>query len=113
MSIIEPTNLNSIMPDTVNPDQQIIDNIKSNKSQRSELNKVAKEFEAIFISKMFSTMDETVDKDGGIFGEETKYFDNFKSYMFNEMGRQMANNSHSTFGLAKQIYSQMEKFVKQ
>lgn len=112
MSIIGPTNLNSMMPDTVNPDQQIIDNIKSNKSGKVELDKVAKEFEAIFVSKMFSVMDETVDKEGGIFGEETKYFDNFKSYMFNELGRQLANNPNSTFGLAKQIYSQMEKYVK-
>lgn len=112
MSIIEPTNLNSIMPDTVNPDQQIINQIKGKKSGKAELEKVSKEFEAIFISKMFSTMDESVDREGGIFGDETKYFDNFKSYMFNEMGRQLANNPHSTFGFAKQIYQQMEKFVK-
>lgn len=112
MSVIEPTNYIK-MPDTVNPDQQIIDNIKSNKSGKAELDKVAKEFEAVFVSKMFSVMDETVDKEGGIFGEETKYFDNFKSYMFNEMGRQIANSPNSTFGLAKQIYLQMEKYVKE
>lgn len=112
MSLIEPTNLNSIMPDAVNPEQQIINTIKGNKSGKEELKKVGKEFEAIFISKMFSTMDESVDREGGIFGDETKYFDNFKSYMYNEMGRQMANNPHSTFGLAKQIYSQMERYVK-
>lgn len=113
MSIIEPTDYKAIMPDTtVNPDQQMINRIKESKSGKEELNKVAKEFEAIFVSKMFSTMDETVDKEGGIFGDETKYFDNFKSYMFNEMGRQLANNPHSSFGFAKQIYQQMERYVK-
>lgn len=113
MDMIGPTNYNSIMPDnTANPDQQIINNIKENKSGKAELNKVSKEFESIFISKMFSVMDESVDREGGIFGDETKYMDNFKSYMYNELGRQLANNPNSTFGLAKQIYSQMEKQVK-
>lgn len=112
MSTIEPTNYMQMMPDTVNPEQQIVNQIKSNKSGKAELNKVAKEFEAIFISKMFSTMDESVDREGGIFGDETKYMDNFKSYMYNEMGRQLASNPNSTFGFAKQIYSQMEKYVK-
>jgi len=113
MDLIGPTNYNSIMPDTVNPDQQIINNIKENKSGKAELNKVSKEFESIFISKMFSVMDESVDREGGIFGEETKYVDNFKSYMYNELGRQLASNPHSTFGFAKQIYQQMGKYVKE
>lgn len=60
---------------------------------------------------MFSLMDQTVDKEGGIFGEETKYMDNLKSYMYNEMGRSLANNPHTTFGFAKQIYEQMERYV--
>lgn len=113
MSLIEPTNYNSAMPsETINPDQQIFNKITGTGSKKEQLKKVAKEFEAIFISKMFSTMDETVDREGGIFGEETKYFDTFKSYMYNELGRQLASNPHSTFGLAKQIYEQMEKSVK-
>lgn len=112
MSTIEPPNYMQMMPDTLNPDQQIVNQIKSNKSGKAELSKVAKEFESIFISKMFSTMDETVDREGGIFGDETKYFDNFKSYMYNEMGRQLASNPNSTFGFAKQIYQQMERYVK-
>jgi len=32
--------------------------------------------------------------------------------MYNELGRQLANNPRSTFGFAKQVYSQMEKFIK-
>lgn len=113
MSMIEPTTLNSVMPsEAINADQQILNRIKGSGSGKEQLKKVAKEFESIFISKMFSLMDQTVDKEGGIFGEETKYFDSLKSYMYNELGRNLANNPHSTFGFAKQIYEQMEKNVK-
>lgn len=98
MSLIEPTNYTSVMPnDTANVEQQVINRIKENKSQKNQLKETAKEFEAIFIAKMFSLMDETVDREGGIFGEDTKYYDTFKSYMYNQMGRQLANNPHSTF----------------
>lgn len=107
-------NYTSAMPsETINTDQQIINQIKGSKSGKEELKKVAREFESIFISKMFSVMDESVDREGGIFGEETKYMDNFKSYMYNELGRDLAKNPHSTFGFAKQIYSQMERYVKE
>ncbi len=113
MSLIEPTNYSSAAStDVVNGDKQIFNKIKDSKSGKEQLKQTAKEFESIFISKMFSSMDESVDKEGGIFGEETKYFDNLKSYMYNEMGREMANNPHSSFGFAKQVYEQMEKFVK-
>lgn len=113
MSLIEPTNYTSVMPnDTINSDQEFFNRIKTSKSGKEQLEKTAKEFESIFISKMFSVMDQSVDREGGIFGEETKYYDTFKSYMYNELGRQLANNPHSTFGFAKQIYTQMEKFVK-
>lgn len=114
MSLIEPTNYTSLMPsETINTDQQILNQVKGSKSGKQQLKKIAKEFESVFISKMFSVMDETVDREGGIFGEETKYLDNFKSYMYNEMGREVANNPNSTFGMAKQIYQQMEKYIKE
>lgn len=113
MSLIEPGNYTSIMlNDNINTDQQIFNRIKEKPSGKEQLKKTATEFESVFISKMFSLMDETVDREGGIFGEETKYFDTFKSYMFNEMGRNLASNPHSSFGFAKQIYEQMEKYVK-
>ena len=110
---MEPTNYTSAMPSgTIDGEQDVFNRINETKSGKDKLKKTAKEFEAVFIAKMFSLMDKTVDKEDGIFGEETKYLDNFKSYMYNEMGRQMANNPHSTFGFAKQIYEQMEKLVK-
>ena len=113
MGIIEPTNYTSAASsDVINGDQQIFNQIVDSKTGKEGLKKVAKEFESIFISKMFSLMDQTVDREGGILGEETSYYHNLKSYMFNEMGRSLANNPHSSFGFAKQIYEQMEKFVE-
>lgn len=115
MSLIRPMDYSSVMPttDVVNGDQEIMNHIRDSKSGKEQLKKTAKEFEAIFIAKTFSLMDQTVDKEGGIFGEETKYFDNLKSYMYDEMGRQMSNSPHTSFGFAKQIYEQMEKYVKE
>lgn len=112
MSLIDPTVYSSNISDAVSGEQQVYNQIKTGTSKKEQLKKVATEFESIFISKMFSLMDKTVDKEGGILGEETKYLDNFKSYMYNELGRELASNPHSTFGFAKQIYSQMEKYVK-
>lgn len=113
MSVIEPTNYVTSLPsDTLNADQKVLNDVSESTSGKEKLKKVAKEFESIFISKMFSTMDETVDKEGGIFGEETKYFDNLKSFMYNEMGRSLANNPRTTFGFAKQVYEQMERYVQ-
>lgn len=112
MSLIESTNYSSIMPSsTIDGDQEVFNRIKQSNSGKEELKKVSKEFESLFISKMFSLLDKTVDREDGIFGEETSYYDNFKSYMYNELGRDLASNPHSTFGFAKQIYEQMEKFV--
>lgn len=113
MSLIESTNYVTSLPsDTINADQKVLNDVGKTNSGKEKLKKVAKEFESIFISKMFSLMDETVDKEGGIFGEETKYADNLKSFMYNEMGRQLANNPRTTFGFAKQVYEQMERYVK-
>ena len=113
MSLVGPVDYSSVMPtDAINTDQNVLNQVKSTPSGKEQLKKVATEFESVFISKMFSVLDQTVDKEGGIFGDETKYYDNFKSYMYNELGRSLASNPNSTFGMAKQIYAQMEKFVK-
>lgn len=111
MSFIEPTNYNANMTDAISGEQQVYNQIKASGTKKEQLKKVASEFESVFISKMFSLMDKTVDREGGILGEETKYLDNFKSYTYNELGRQLASNPHSSFGFAKQIYAQMEKYV--
>ena len=109
---IQPVSYNLNMQEAVSGEQQVFNQIKDSTSGKEQLKKVSKEFEAIFISKMFNQLDQTVDREGGIFGDESKYTEKFKSYMYNELGRQLANNPRSTFGFAKQVYSQMEKFIK-
>ena len=113
MSMIEPTNYTTAMPQaTIDGDQTIFNRIKASPSGKDELNQTAQEFEAVFISKMFKVLDKTVDREGGLFGEEHSYFDKFKSYMYNELGRDLASKPRTSFGFAKNIYEQMEKFVK-
>ena len=106
------TSYNTNIQQTVSGEQQVFNQIKGSTSGKAQLEKVLKEFEAVFIAKMFTQLEQTVDREGGILGEETKHTEKFKSYMYNELGRQLANNPHSTFGFAKQIYEQMENRVK-
>ena len=108
MSFIS-SQISSLPADIINTDVQTLDNIKRMQSQRAQLKKVSTEFEAIFVTKMIAALDKSVDKEGGIFGSDDKYMDKFKSFIFNEVGRQIASNPYSTVGFAKQIYTQMEK----
>lgn len=91
---------------------EIYNQIKRTGSQKEQLKKVSAEFESIFVTKMLTLMDKTVDKEGGMFGDEGKFLKTFKSYMFNEMGRQIAHNPKTSMGFAAQIYKQMEKSVQ-
>ena len=74
----QTTNLSS---ELINHDVQRLGNIKTLKSPKAQLEKVSREFEAIFITKMLNTMNKTVDKEGGIFGNEDKYMDKFKAFI--------------------------------
>ena len=106
----------ALSSDIVNTNVQTLDNIKRIKSQKEQLKKVSKEFEAIFVTKMISALDKTVDKDGGIFGSDDKYMDKFKSFIFDEVGRQIANNPNSTVGFIhrwkKLFQKKKQKFKK-
>lgn len=101
----------NLSPDLVNFDVQRLGNIKTMRSPKAQLQKVSKEFEAIFITKMLNTMDKTVDKEGGIFGNDDKYMDKFKSFIYDEVGRDIAKNPRTSVGFAQQIYSQMERYL--
>lgn len=96
--------------DAVNRETQIFNDIKKTGSEKAQLKKVSQEFESIFITQMLNMMDKTVDEEGGVFGKG-KYMQNFKSFIYGEMGREMAQNPRTTFGFAKQIYEQMEKYT--
>ena len=91
-------------------DFDVVNTIRSSGTQKEQLKKVAKEFEAILVSKMLTQMDKTIDREGSMFGE-SKYMENFKSIFFNQIGRDVANSPTSNIGFAKQLYAQMEKSV--
>ena len=93
-------------------DLTAIENIKgSSKSEKEQLKKVATEFESIFVAKMLTEMDKTVDKEGSLF-QESKYMDNLKSLMYNQIAREISSNPHTSIGVAKQLYTQLERQVK-
>ena len=96
----------------VNSDQVLYNRIKESGDSKEQLKKAAQEFEAIFITKMLSEMDKTVDREGGLFGDKTQYVDTFKSIVYQQIGHDMASKPTSSIGMAQQIYSQMEKYVK-
>ena len=91
-------------------DFDVVNTIRSSGTQKEQLKKVAKEFEAILVSKMLPQMDKTVDRENSLFGE-SKYEENFKSILFNQIGRDVANSPISNIGFAKQLYQQMERSV--
>ena len=91
-------------------DFDVVNTIRSSGTQKEQLKKVAKEFEAILVSKMLTQMDKTVDRENSLFGE-SKYEENFKSILFNQIGRDVANSPISNIGFAKQLYQQMERSV--
>lgn len=104
---------NAMNTSAVNSEQEVYNRIKNSKDTKEQLKKSAQEFESIFITKMLSEMEESVDKSGGLFDEKSGgYLDSFKPYMFQELGRDLVSNPHTTFGFAKTIYEQMEKYVK-
>lgn len=96
---------------TVNSDQVLYNRIKESGDSKEQLRKAATEFESIFVTKMLSEMDKTVDHNNGLFGQESHYVDTFKSIVYQQMGRDIANNPRTSFGFADSIYRQMEKYV--
>lgn len=97
---------------TVNSDQVLYNRIKEAGDEKTQLKKAAEEFEAIFITKMLQEMDKLVDKEeNGLFGNDNKYEDAFKSIVFQQMGHDMASNPRTSIGFANQIYRQMEHLV--
>lgn len=96
---------------TVNSDQVLYNRIKESGDSKEQLRKAATEFESIFVTKMLSEMDKTVDHENGLFGKESQYVDTFKSIVYQQMGRDIANNPRTSFGFADQIYRQMEKYA--
>ena len=85
---------------------------RGSKSKKEQLQKVATEFESIFVAKMLNELDKTFDKTGSLF-QESKYLDNLKSFMYNDIARSIAQDPRQSLGIAKQMYSQLEKTIKE
>ena len=93
-------------------DFSILNQIKQgSKNEREQLKKVSVEFELIFVFKMINELDKTVDRTNSLF-QESKYLDNLKSFMYNDIARTIASNPKMSLGIAKQMYTQLEKTVK-
>lgn len=104
---------NALNMSAVNGEQAVYNQIKNSKDSKEQLMKAAQEFESIFITKILSSMEETVDKTGSLFEEKSGgYLDSFRPYMYQQIGHDLASNPNTSFGFAKQIYAQMEKYVK-
>ena len=97
---------------TINSDQVLYNRIKEAGDSKAQLKKAAEEFEAIFVTKMLTEMDKTVDRENGIFGEKNQYEDTFKSIIYQQIGHDIASNPRTSLGMAEQIYKQMEKYTK-
>ena len=96
----------------INSDQILYNRIKEAGDSKAQLRKAGEEFESIFITKMLSQMDKTVDRTGSIFGEKSPYVDAFKGIVYQQIAHDMASNPRTSIGLADQIYKQMERYVQ-
>ena len=104
---------NALNASAISADQATYNQIKNAGDNKEQLMKAAQEFESIFITKILSSMEDTVDKTGSLFEEKSGvYLDSFRPYMYQQIGHDLASNPNTSFGFAKQIYSQMEKYVK-
>ena len=50
---------------------------------------------------MLSEMDKTVDHENGLFGKESQYVDTFKSIVYQQMGRDIANNPRNKLWICR------------
>ncbi|MCK7521076.1 MAG: rod-binding protein [Ignavibacteriales bacterium] len=75
----------------------------------TKLKQAAKDFEAVFIKKMFDIMESTVKKSELVNGGHGESI--FKSMMYDHIAKDVASSPHSSFGLAEQIYQQMKDLV--
>lgn len=79
-----------------------------NKSD-SELMDAAKQFESVFLNKLFNAMDSTVHRDGMLSNGRGEKM--FRSMFYDEIAKNTASDPTTSFGLAKQIYEQMKDLV--
>ncbi len=80
-------------------------NVKSNEAKLQE---AAQGFEAIFVTKLLSQMNNSSMNNGGFIGNSNSE-KTFKSMLFQEIGKEVAKTS--SFGIADAIYNQLKDSV--
>jgi Rod binding domain-containing protein len=104
--MINPTDTSMVMFNLQNKNIEALTPTDKAKMNDEKLKKTAEDFESVFVNKLLETLDSTVERSeefSGGRGEEM-----FRSMMYGEISKNIASNSHSSFGFAKQIYEQMK-----
>jgi len=107
--MINPGEVGSLIKNSLDGTVERLENTKKVRDLE-RLKQTAEDFEAVFITKMFDIMDQTISRGEGIIsqGKEAKVF---RTFMHQELAKQIASNPETSFGLAKQMYEQMKDLV--
>ena len=97
----------------VNSDQVLYNRIKEAGNSKQQLQKAAEEFEAIFITKMLTEMDKTVDREDGLFGEKSPYVDTFKSIVYQQIGGKIKTKSGNSIVIYTQKKERLSAVAKE
>lgn len=88
----------------------VLNKAKGANLEDSQMMEAAKDFEAVFVTKLLNVMDSTVSRDEG-FMKQGKTEKTFKSFYHQAIAKEMTRDPETSFGLAKQIYEQMKDMV--
>ena len=109
--MINPTEIANIQDSKYQKDLDKLQQMQKPMTEnQSKLMESAKDFEAIFVTKMLEIIDSTVDREGG-FMSEGKTAQAFKPFYHQEIAKNIVNNPETSFGLAKQMYEQLKDRV--
>ncbi|MFA6989189.1 MAG: rod-binding protein [Candidatus Gastranaerophilaceae bacterium] len=109
--MINPTEIANIQDAKYQKDLAKLQKMQQPMSEnQGKLMESAKQFEAVFVTKMLEIIDSTVDREGG-FMAEGKTAQAFKPFYHQEIAKNIVENPNTSFGLAKQMYEQMKDKV--
>jgi Rod binding domain-containing protein len=106
--MINPAEVAQIQDYKFNSNIDKLQNMQNLTGDKKKQMDAAKDFEAVFVTKMLDIIDSTVDREGGFLGKG-KAAETFKPFYHQAMAQEIVNNPDSSFGLAKQMYEQMEQ----
>lgn len=105
--MINPSNTTSMALYQFNkPKLDGVDELSTSKNSDEKLQKGAAGFEAVFLTKMFQTMDSTVERSDFLNGGSAE--ETFRGMFYQEIANQVSSNPATSLGVAQQVYSQMK-----